>query len=69
MGRARSKSSLGVDIRGDTSAPAMSTMSADIDSPISPTSPTLEQFQVCDFPAQPVHENPFNDGQYFSTKC
>jgi hypothetical protein len=66
MGRARSKSSLGVDIRGDTSAPAMSTMSADIDSPISPI---LEQFQVCDFPAQPVHENPFNDGQYFFIEC
>ena len=41
MVRPRGGSSLGVDIRGDTSAPAMSTMNEV--SPIEPTSPDLSK--------------------------
>lgn len=44
MVRPRGRSNLGVDIRGDTSAPAMSTMNEI--SPIEPTSPDLNKVRV-----------------------
>lgn len=44
MVRPRGRSQLGVDIRGDTSAPAMSTMNEV--SPIEPTSPDLSKVRI-----------------------
>lgn len=44
MVRPRGRSNLGVDIRGDTSAPAMSTMNEV--SPIEPSSPDLNKVRL-----------------------
>lgn len=44
MVRPRGRSNLGVDIRGDTSAPAMSTMNEV--SPIEPASPDLGKVRI-----------------------
>lgn len=48
MVRPRGRSNLGVDIRGDTSAPAMSTMN-DV-SPIEPTSPDMGKVRISMYP-------------------
>ncbi|KOS43075.1 hypothetical protein ACN38_g6033 [Penicillium nordicum] len=53
MVRPRKSSALGVDIRGDTSAPAMSTMNEV--SPIEPTSPGLKQFDGAHKQATKAH--------------